>query len=143
MATKRAFSRRIRVLGLALFTLPVGAPVAGELAKVYHAPASEVMTLPRYCWAQYLLQIPDTPEFTIPRDLCGVGTNHMCDGYLQVQRAKKQWSDAAQRNGLLYAAKGSFEYTLTAIRDYPNCPIRGDAEKGLADVKQLMSMVRH
>src|SRR5208283_107273 len=121
MATKRAFSRRLLVLGLVLFTLPTAAAIAGELAKVYHAPASEVMTLPRYCWAQYMLEIPDTPEFTISRDLCGVGTNHMCDGFLQVRRAKKQWSDAAERNGLLYGAKGSFEYTLTAIRDFPNC----------------------
>jgi hypothetical protein len=143
MATEGAHSRRVLILGFALFTLPIGAAIAGELAKVYHAPASDVMTLPRYCWAQYRLEIPDTPEFTISRDLCGVGTNHMCDGLLQVSRAKKQWSDAAARNGLLHDARGSFQYTLTAIRDYPNCPIRGDAEKGLADVNQLMLMLKH
>lgn len=114
---------------------------AGEGAKYYHAPASEVMLLPRYCWAQYVGSIPDTPEYTISRDLCGVGTNHLCDGYLQVRRARKKWSDAAERNGELHGARGSFEYTLTAIKDFPNCPIRSDTEKALAEVTRLMQTV--
>ena len=68
MATERALSRRVLILGLALFTLPIGAAIAGELAKVYHAPASDVMTLPRYCWAQYRL------EFRTPRNSQSPGT---------------------------------------------------------------------
>lgn len=143
MFAGQAVSSRILVTCFALFTLLIRSTMAGELAKNYHAPASDVMTLPHYCWAQYMLSIPDTPEFTIPKDLCGIGTNHMCSGLLQVHQAKMKWRDADKRGFLLTGARGDFQYTLTAIRDYPNCPIRGDAEKAMADANQLLQMAKH
>ena len=145
MSNTRSLSARLLAAGFGLFaaTLTLHLAFAGEMAKAYHAPASDVMVLPQYCWAQYILDVPDTPPYIISKDLCGIGTNHLCDGYIQVRRAKKKWSDAAYRGGELWGAKGSFEYTLTAIKNFPNCPIRGDAEKALAEVKELLTLSKH
>lgn len=80
-------------------------------------------------------------EYWIPRETCGEGMNHYCLGQLSIVRANRTFGGANlyKKKALLRAAKDHTEYTLTAMRDYPSCPIREHAETTL---KQIESQLR-
>lgn len=90
----------------------------------YYPSAVEVASLPKFCWHQFLGNKFDGPAYKIPSS-CGVGMNHYCPGLVQLNRANRSFDDPDQRRWFLRSAKGSFDYTINAMRDYP-CPLRGE-----------------
>ena len=139
MKTRRAWTALTLCVGLMAITAKGSFAAERQSPYFNTVPAMEILVLPRYCWAQYLQRIPATPEYTISRELCGVGTNHMCEGLIDLNRVIKS-HDLATRGLYLNGARRQFLYTLKAIENYPSCPIRADAEKGLREVEQLSNV---
>ena len=122
--------------------LGFGAAVGIAHATKYKAPASEVVLLPRFCWAQYMEKV-DGPKYEIPRSSCGVYMNHYCPALLEVIRANKSFGDPGVRKQHLIVARKETIYTLNGMKDFPSCPIRGHAETTLREVEtSLKSMQR-
>jgi len=113
---------------------------ASAAAVKYQAPASEVAQLPQFCWAQYMEGV-EGPEYSIPAKECGVGMNHYCPGLISLIEAKHAvGSKARDRPGRLNSARKDVLYTLNAMTNYPNCPIREHAEATLKEVEMLQKM---
>lgn len=111
---------RMTVIALALLLGLLPQTQAG----IYKAPLENVMLLPQYCWGQYDAQF-QAPQYFISRSLCGVGMNHYCPGLLEYQKAMAETSPG-RRFQRLKVVLGDIQYTLSWMKDYPNCPIRGD-----------------
>jgi hypothetical protein len=81
---------------------------AAPYYEYLHAPVTEYMQLPKFCWGQFNDGLKDA-QFSIQG--CGDGANHYCEGLLNLQRAKKSKS-IDQKYMLLANAKHNTEYTL-------------------------------
>jgi hypothetical protein len=91
--------------------------------------AAEIAQLPQFCWAQFTAH--KGPEYDIPRAACGSGMNHYCPGLVEHLRAKKSFNDPGKRLGYLNYARKRTLYTLNAMKNKPNCPIRQHVETTL------------
>lgn len=109
---------------------------AAEDINGLHPSAVEVASLPKFCWHQFLGKRFDGPVFKIPKS-CGVGMNHYCPGLVQLNRANRSFDKLDHRRWLLKSAKGSFEYTIKAMRNY-HCPLRGEVNNMLRLVNGLL-----
>ena len=101
-----------------------------------HPSAAEVASLPKFCWQRFLGKKFDGPAFRIPSS-CGVGMNHYCPGLVQLNRASRSFNNPNHRRWLLRSARGSFEYTIKMMRNYP-CPLRGQVNSMLRLVDGLL-----
>lgn len=95
----------------------------------------EIAQLPKFCWTDMGSRVAKGPEFSISRSerVCGPGVNHYCEGLLFLLRAK-QARNTRERSSLLGGAEKSVRYTLNAIKNYPNCTVRGHAEATMAEI---------
>lgn len=108
----------------------------------YKAAPSEVVLLPRFCWAQYMEKV-EGPQYEIPRSTCGVYTNHYCPALIELIRANKSFGNPGLRKQHLVVARRETLYTLNGIKSFPSCPIRGHVESTLREVEtSLQSMER-
>lgn len=133
--------RNFAVLGLtALWILPGFAPGPAGAAKAkYTAAPSEVAQLPQFCWSQYV-DDAEGPQYSISPRLCGVGMNHYCPGLVDLIRARRSFGDRKKlrdRLGHLNSALTNTTYTLRAMQNYPNCPIRSQVEATDAEVRVM------
>jgi hypothetical protein len=123
-----------------LFSLVAAAGMAQ--ATKYKAPASEVVQLPKFCWAQYMVGV-EGPQYEIPRSSCGVYMNHYCPALLEVIRANKSFDNLGARRQHLLVARRETIYTLNGMKEFPACPIRTHAETTLRQVEtSLRNMAR-
>lgn len=126
---KRIGSKRLILAACVLLATASGAAIAEN------APAAEVFLLPKFCWSQYMNNIKG-PQYSIPRDLCGVGMNHYCPALVELNRSMK--SSGFKRHQHLVVAKRGIEYTLGWMKGYPNCPIRAQVEASSREVDSML-----
>lgn len=89
------------------------------------APMQEVMVLPKFCWGIYNKKMT-APQYQINSSgQCGPGMNHYCQGLLNYNRSQHPMATKSERAGYLERAIQNIDYTATAIKSYPACPIRG------------------
>jgi len=110
----------------ALASFPLGA--LAEDVEGWRPSTSEAIVLPKFCWRQFLGDKFKGPPYEIPRELCGVGTNHYCPALVLLNRANKSSYDSGHRRGFLEGAKKKTLYTLKAIEKFPRCPLHREAE---------------
>jgi hypothetical protein len=91
------------------------------------APPNEVAALPRYCWGKYDGRFKG-PRYQIPRDRCGGGHNHFCQGILRFYRSQHPMATSREKKWYLNVAIENFEYTAHNLRKFPQCPIRRDVQ---------------
>ena len=125
---------------LAFALLPAGAAAQPDM-EGWHPSVTEATLLPKYCWGQFMGSRFKGPEYTIPRDTCGVGMNHYCPGLVALGRANRSLDDKIKR-GYLAGAKDQLRYTVGALRDYPRCPIRGDIMRTSELIDREIGMTR-
>jgi len=87
------------------------------------APPDELIRLPKYCWGQYNPKFK-SPRYNIDRNICGVRTNHFCQGILRFNRSQNPLASATERRQYLALAIKNFDYTMDGIKPYPKCNIR-------------------
>jgi hypothetical protein len=123
----------------AFFPLTLVAFNALGEADDQHPTAIEIAQLPRFCWGK--LGVPDAkgPEFNIQSDDCGPAMNHYCIGLVDLIRAKRATSKG-QRMPALGLADANIRYTERAMKDYPNCSLRGHVADSRAEVNHLLRM---
>lgn len=128
----------LAVVLLALTALHAPA-VLGQSRKSIGATSSEVMQLPKFCWAQ--MEVPGSigPGYTIPRAECGDWTNHYCGGLVQLNRFKAS-ANKSQNLSRLGLADNDIRYTERGIKDFPRCPIRDHVTASRAEVNTLMRL---
>jgi hypothetical protein len=97
----------------------------------------EVIQLPRFCWAQFKVPGSDGPEFRIAN--CGPAANHYCFGLTYLMRTKK-FTGRGKPLADLGRADTDVWYTEVAIKDYPQCSIRGHVADTRAEINQLYRM---
>jgi hypothetical protein len=97
----------------------------------------EIVMLPKFCWAQMGSKVATGPAFQIPRS-CGPGMNHYCPGLVMLLRAKNDFGKKMY-DVLLARAGTDVEYTLNAMKEYPECPIRKHVEATKEEIAQLRS----
>ena len=130
---RRALLGPVFLATCALLAMTSGSAIAQE----HKASASEVLQLPKFCWAQYMNNVKG-PQYSIPRSLCGVGTNHYCPALIELNRGMK--SMGGKRRQHLVVAKRGIQYTLRWMKPYPNCPIRAQVE---ASSRLVDTMLRY
>jgi hypothetical protein len=79
----------------------------------YEATATELVMLPKYCWAQYIPKLSNRPKFSIG-NACGVGMNHYCPSLQGLMRAEKM-PHGFRKLDQLKAALNEIKYTLDYI----------------------------
>ena len=98
------------------------------------APVTEYMLLPKFCWGHFNDDLQGE-EYYIPR--CGVGTNHYCDGLLDLQRSKKA-RNATDRRIMLVKAKTNTVYTVGWLQReglMASCPITSHVQQTLQEIE--------
>jgi len=86
--------------------------------------ASELGSLPRYCWGYYSNR-KGQPGYVIPKSKCGPGMNHYCGGLLRKNRAESGIGLSSKERFKLYkVALKDFNYTLHWMKEFPACPLR-------------------
>ncbi|MEJ2645928.1 MAG: hypothetical protein P8180_13590 [Gammaproteobacteria bacterium] len=125
--------REKTILLLLVSTVLVGVPAKHAIAGITsrHAPISEVMLLPQFCWGQYLNY--KQPQYNIPRG-CGAGMNHYCQGLIFLNQGERVFDNMGKKRNLLHNAKRRFKYTLDWMKKYPNCPLRQAVNESLRRV---------
>jgi hypothetical protein len=106
----------------------------------WHATKTEAAQLPRYCWGQLMGGDLQEQQFWISG--CGSGVNHYCLGLLKTVRANKTIGNKTHKVDLLNGAKDDTLYTLNAIKNYPQCSIRQDAQQTLAKIESQLRLLR-
>ena len=136
-----AASRKIALLiPLVAAFLPAGASGQDVLGG-QNPSVTEATLLPKFCWGQYLGGKFKGPEFEIPRDTCGVGTNHYCPALVALGRAHRSLSDN-YKLGNLETAKRGVLYTLRGMEKYPRCPIRGHVTSTYQVIERELNLLR-
>jgi hypothetical protein len=97
--------------------------------------ALELAQMPKFCYAQFPGTNATGDEYKIQG--CGPAANHYCYGLMQIIRAKSPTANKPERLTLLKLAMGNIQYTETAIKDYPTCPIREHVAASKAQVLNL------
>jgi hypothetical protein len=128
--------KHYRLVMIFALLLVCNAPVYGQK---YKAPPEIIATLPKFCWAQYLENVPDEPEFHIQG--CGAYANHFCPGLVQMAQAERETHPSILRQ-LLSEAKGNMEYTLNNTIDIPDCFLRPRAQINLQRIKFQIEMLK-
>jgi hypothetical protein len=105
-------------------------------AVCYHAPPAEVVSLPKFCWAQYCVPNAQGPQYQIPISDCGYYMNHYCPSLIYLNQGMKSNGNARLQN--LVRAKEGIVYTVNHMKQYPHCPIRAHAEASLREVDTLL-----
>lgn len=109
-------------------------------AALYEAPPEIIPTLPKYCWGQYIADIPhDDPQFYISG--CGEYANHYCPGLVNMKEADKE-NNLGRKMFLLSQAQGNMEYTLNNTKDIPECFLRPNAQAYLQRIKFQIDMLK-
>lgn len=128
----------LAVVLLALTALHAPA-VLGQSRKSIGATSSEVMQLPKFCWAQ--MEVPGSigPGYTIPRAECGDWTNHYCAGLVYLARFKRSASKSKNLPDLLQADE-HIRYTENGIKNYAQCSIRSHVEASRSEVNTLLGI---
>lgn len=116
---------------------PVESAQIAAHSAVGNATATELVLLPQFCLAQYTKEFQG-PPYEIPDELCGVGTNHYCEGLLDIIRANRSTKIDAKR-AYLRKAKVNTEYTVGGIERWgtPKCPITEHVQKTLRQIQSL------
>lgn len=127
MLGRAIHKRRVFMICIALATTSGSA--FGESAS----PA-QVLLLPKFCWSQYISDAKGR-EYSIPRNLCGVGMNHYCPALIALGLGLK--SHGAKRRQYLAVAIRGIKYTLRWMKPYRNCPIRAQVEASLREAESL------
>ena len=125
-------TRATIVSAIILSTVVAVVPVITRAATDKAEPAI-VAQLPKFCWQQYMDGVSGPGYFIDPKD-CGWGMNHYCQGLVELYRARKTFGDRNKRLHHLQVAQGSTQYTITAMKNYPACSIRGHVEKTMAEI---------
>ena len=126
---KRALSGNLISVACVLLAMTSSSAIAQK------APVSEVLVLPKFCWSQYMHNVKG-PQYSIPRELCGVGMNHYCPALIELNRAMK--STGSKRRQHLVVAKRGIQYTLRWMKPYPSCPIRAQVEASSREVDSML-----
>lgn len=117
-----------KALKLALLVVSLSCGAAGAIDTQGWKPSNaEVLSLPQFCYGQFLGDKYSAPQFNISLD-CGYGMNHYCPGLVVLNRANKSYADRANRRAYLEAANRDMVYTLKNMEKYPSCPIRSHVE---------------
>jgi hypothetical protein len=98
------------VLAVAATTLAL--PRIAGAEPYSHAPVTEYIQLPKFCWAQFNDELQGE-EYRFHN--CGVGVNHYCEGLLDLQRSRTA-RNMDQKKLMLQAAKKNTVYTLTWMK---------------------------
>lgn len=114
---------------VALTMMPSTAP-----AVCYQAPRTEVVLLPKFCWAQYCVPNARGPQYSITG--CGGFMNHYCPALIDLHLGTR--SIGSGRRQHLLVAKEGILYTLRGMKRYPRCPIRAQVEASLREVETLL-----
>jgi len=105
---KRCLAAALLASAAAALTLSA----AAAAAPYSQAPVTEYTLLPKFCWGQFNDELVGE-EYWIAG--CGVGTNHYCEGLLDLQRSKKA-KNLDQRKMMLGRAKTNTVYTIGWIQ---------------------------
>ena len=133
-------SRNLSTL-LFIFLISIAAGALGQDQDQDKASKREAFLLPRFCWREMMGDDVRGPEYEIPKS-CGIGMNHYCVGLLKVVRANRTFGKLDHKRGLLRAARDHTLYTLRAMKDYPQCPIRGHAERTLEQIETQLKALK-
>lgn len=120
--------------------LPLRASAQSDLDG-WHPTVVEATMLPKFCWGQFMGNRFKGPEFTIPRDSCGVGMNHYCPALVSLNRANRSF-DSRTKRGYLQGARAQALYTVKAMQKYPHCPIRGQVDRTYQQIERELGMLR-
>jgi hypothetical protein len=102
----------------------------------------ETMLLPQYCWGQFNPQFQGggMQAYNLPpREVCGERMNHFCPALVSLARAKK---DQRMRGYWIGVANDHIEYTLSALREVPRCPLSAEIERYAIEIKSMRGSVR-
>ena len=121
---------------LSCMALLSAAPGLTEAAK-YKAPAMDVLQLPQFCWSQYMDNVKG-PQYEIPSATCGWGMNHYCPALAEL-RSSQRTHNRAEKIGKLKVVRHEIEYTITAMKDFPSCPIRQHVENTRLQVNGMLN----
>lgn len=134
------FRPKVILILLACATILVGpSAFAGTGITDRHAPVTQVMLLPRFCWGQYLGY--RQPQYNIPHSSCGAGMNHYCQGLIFLNMGERTFDNPGKKQALYQRAKRSFVYTLRWMKEFPYCPIRADVEASLRQANMGLMMI--
>lgn len=128
------------VCALAAASVMLMSGVAGA-APYSVAPVSEYTLLPKFCWGHFNDDLKGE-QYYIPG--CGVGTNHYCDGLLDLQRAKKT-KNVHQKKPMLARAKRDTLYTIGWLERegvMGSCPISPHVKQTLQEI-ELQYQIYH
>ena len=98
----------------------------------YKAPMKYAIQLPPYCFGQYFGRTE--PQYWPSRELCGVWTNHFCEGLVSLLKARET-IDKKQKITYYGSAKTAIMYTKKGIEPYPRCPWHRDIAQALAEAQ--------
>ena len=103
------------------------------------APLIYALKLPQYCQGQYFGR--KEPQYQLPRELCGVGTNHFCEGLIRLYKARAT-TDRAKKAEHYRSAKRPVEYTKRWIADHPRCPLHPTVNQVLNEIDLKLKMYK-
>lgn len=99
----------------------------------YKAPMKYAVQLPKYCWGQFFGRTE--PQYNMPpQNICSPGMNHFCGALVDLMRARESM-DKRQKAGYFRSAEKEILYTKRAMERYPQCPLRRDMERALAEAQ--------
>ena len=133
----RPTADRATILLLVLAMLPALTQAAPDKAE-----GAIVAQLPQFCWQQYMDGVSGPGTF-IDRKDCGGGMNHYCQGLVELYRARRTFGDRNKRLEHLQSAERSTQYTINAMKPYPNCSIRRHVESTMAEIKSYLRGMGH
>ncbi|MGA7800355.1 MAG: hypothetical protein WCC36_06050 [Gammaproteobacteria bacterium] len=131
----RAAAILMGLVSLAPFALQSASAAQGITSR--HAPAAEVMLLPKFCWGQYFNY--SQPQYHINN--CGPGINHYCQGLIFLNIGERTFDNMRKKRSMLKRAKSTFHYTQRWIKQFPNCPIRGHVAASMRRVDMDLNIL--
>lgn len=107
------------------------------------APLKYALQLPPHCGFDYFGRTE--PQYQrMPKELCGVGTNHFCGALINLMKARDE-TNAGKKGRLLKKAEKEILYTQRHIANHPRCPLHPEVEAALMEVKahrQVLEILR-
>ncbi len=118
---------------LAVVAAAFAIPETAAAEPYSHAPVTQYMQLPTFCWGQYNDQLQGEQYWFRG---CGVGANHYCEGLLNLQLSKKT-KNMDQKKVMLAKAKQDTVYTLTWLKREQTMGTCSITEHVLATMREI------
>lgn len=123
---------------LAFACFAFAGPAVAQLGSQWRPPLLEALQLPEYCHGQFIPEFASVPSKNMPA--CGGRMNHLCPGLVLLNRASNPSLPKSVRRDMLTAARGDFEYSLSAIT--PTCPILGEVKAAHQRAQLMLTILQ-